>query len=62
MRQTLEQRVFMYDNYVESRSAGKVRKISRFTFQDVTVPHAETVCRIANILRRTGLLLYIKIE
>lgn len=57
VRYTLEQRVFMYDAYVKSGSARKVRRRFRRKFQDVSVPHRETVHRIVNKVRATGSLL-----
>jgi transposase len=47
----------MYDAYVKSGSARKVRRRFRRKFQDVTVPHRETVHRIVNKVRETGSLL-----
>jgi hypothetical protein len=53
VRYTLEQRVFLYDNYVKYGSARKCRR----KFRDETVPSRQTIHNLVNTLRTTGLLI-----
>jgi transposase len=57
VRYTLEQRVYMYDTYVKSGSARKVRRRFRLKYPGVTVPQLETVHKLVNKVRRTGSVL-----
>jgi transposase len=52
----------MYDTYVKSGSARKVRRRFRHKFQNVTVPQRETVHRLVNKVRWTGSVLDRKAE
>jgi hypothetical protein len=62
VRYTLEQRVYIYDTYVKSGSARKVRRRFGRKFQDVTVPQRETVHRLMNKVRETESVLDRKTE
>jgi hypothetical protein len=53
---TLEQRVFLYDTYVEDGSARKCRRKFRRKFRVEKVPSRQTVLTLVNKLRTTGLL------
>jgi hypothetical protein len=54
---TLEQRVVLYDTYVERRSARKCRRTFRPKFYDERVPGRKTIRTLVNKLRKTGLLI-----
>jgi hypothetical protein len=53
VRYTLEQRVFLYDTYVEDLSA----KTCRRKFRDEVVSNEQTIHSLVNRLRTTGLLI-----
>jgi transposase len=53
VRYTLEQRVFLYDTYVQYGSARKCRR----KFRDERVPSRQTIYCLVNKLRTTGLLI-----
>jgi transposase len=57
VRYTLEQRVFLYDTYVKYGYAGKCRQIFRRKFRDERVPSRQTIYKLVNKLRTTGLLI-----
>jgi transposase len=52
VRDSLEQRVFLYDTHVKYGSAGKCRR----KFRDERVPSRQTIHNLVNKLRTTGLL------
>jgi hypothetical protein len=56
VRDTLEQRVFLYDTYVKYGSAGKCRQKFRRKFRDERVPSRQTIYILVNKLRTKGLL------
>jgi hypothetical protein len=57
VRDTLEQRVFLYDTYVKYGSAGKCWRKFRRKFRDERVPSGQTIHNLVNKLRTTGLLI-----
>jgi hypothetical protein len=57
VRYTLEQRVFLYDIYVECGSAKNCRRKFRRKFCDERVPSRQTILNLVNKLRTTGLLI-----
>jgi hypothetical protein len=54
VRDTSEQRVFLYDTYVKYGSAGKCRRKCRRKFRDESVPSRQTIHHLVNKLRTTG--------
>jgi transposase len=52
-RDTLEQRVFLYDTYVKYGSGRKCRR----KFRDERIPSRQTIQNVVNKLRTTGLLI-----
>jgi transposase len=56
VRDTSEQRVFLYDTYVKYGSAGKCRRKFRRKFRDERVPSRQTIHDLVNKLRTTGIL------
>jgi transposase len=57
VRYTLEQRVFLYDTYVNYGSARKCRRKFRRKFRDERDPSRQTIHNLVNKLRSTELLL-----
>jgi transposase len=55
VRDTSEQRVFLYDTHVKYGSAGKRRRKFRRKFRD-EVPSRQTIHNLVNKLKTTGLL------
>jgi hypothetical protein len=56
LRYTLQQRVFIYDNFVKTESVGTVRRRFQDQFPDSAVPNWSCVHKIVNKLRETGSL------
>jgi hypothetical protein len=56
LRYILQQRVFVYDNFVKTESVGTVRRRFRDQFPDSAVPNRSCVHKIVNNLRETGSL------
>jgi hypothetical protein len=57
VRYTFEQRVFLYDAYVKYGSTGKCRRKFRRKVRDEGVPIRQTIHKLVNKLRTTGLLI-----
>jgi biotin operon repressor len=57
VRYTLEQRVYLYVTHVKYGSARKCRRKFRRKFRDEKVPGRQTIHKLVNELRTTGLLI-----
>jgi hypothetical protein len=57
VRYTFEQRVFLCDTYVKYGSAGKCRRKFRPKVRNERVPIRQTIHKLVNKLRTTGLLI-----
>jgi hypothetical protein len=56
VRDTLEQRVFLYDTYVKYGSTGKRRRKFRHKSREESVPSRQTIHNLVNKLRTAELL------
>jgi hypothetical protein len=56
LRYTLQQTVFVYDNFVKTESVGTVRRRFRDQFPESAVPNRSCAHKIVNKLRETGSL------
>jgi hypothetical protein len=57
VRYTLEELVFLYDTYVKYGSARKCRRKFRRKVRDEGIPIRQTIHKLVNKLRKTGLLI-----